>query len=229
MDKLQLLLKENWEILQELFELPNNISTKVYGDDFFSNKGEYGEFFEFHHDFTGNSGKVHRMTFKFNLKSTPHPVNEGGKSINLDLQDRQAPVYEVAFYPEEKSGRVSQWKLLNDVEPTKVFVTMAYFMIHHASSLAKEAIPTPFVKYIYKPITEENEKTNVNEPVNPESSDEERNKKANDNKRGRFYLRALPHALSSLSGMTNNLKISNPKPLPNHPEFTMITIQMASH
>lgn len=209
MDKLQLLLKENWELLQELFELPNKIDTKAYGDNFYNLKGEYGDYFDFHHTFTGNSGRTYKMVFKFNLRSVPHPVNEGGKG-NIHVDDKYAPIYEVSFYPVDEEGKASQWKLLNDIDPTKAITVAGYFILYHASQLATKSVPVPFIKYLFRPFKEETEKQ----------------KDAKSSKRGLFYNRAVPRVIDALSSNFKDIKITEVKP---EAEYTLISVNLASH
>jgi hypothetical protein len=210
MDKLQLLLKENWALLQELFELPKNINTHSGGDDFFNTKGEYGDYFDFSHKFTGKSGKGYEMIFKFNLRSIPHPVNEGGNKQPIKIDDTYAPIYEVSFYPADKEGASSQWGLLNDIDPTQVIAVAGYFVLYHASQLAKQPVPVPFIKYLIRPYKEAHEK----------------HMDAKDGKRGTFYNRAIPRVIESLSGHFGNIKVSGITPAPDH---TMVSVNLASH
>jgi hypothetical protein len=210
MDKLQLLLKENWAILQELFELPKNINTKSGGDDFFNSKGEYGEFFDFSHPFIGKSGKTYVMIFKFNLRSIPQPVNEGGNKEPIKMDASLAPIYEVSFYPSDKEGNAGQWGLLNDIDPTQVVAVAGYYVLYHASQLAKQPVPVPFIKYLVRPYKEAHEKQ----------------MDAKDSKRGQFYNRAIPRVIESLAGNFGNIQVTEVTPAADH---TMVVVNLAKH
>ena len=210
MNKLELLLKENWEILQELFELPKHINTKSSGDDFFNSRGDYGDFFDFSHTFQGKSGKQYNMIFKFNLRSIPQRVNEGGSNQEVQLDPSTAPIYEVSFYPADKESASDQWKLLNDIDPTQVITVAGYFILFHASQLANQPVPSPFIKYMFRPYKESHEKE----------------KSAMDSKRGAFYNRATPRVIEALASSFKKIQVTEVKP---EAEYTMITVKLASH
>lgn len=214
MDKLTLLLKENWALLQELFELPSNINTNAYGDEFFKN-GEYADSFEFHHQVTGKSGKTYTMVFRFfrrNLKThadntRAYTVPHKGGSKELQIAEKLIPVYEISFYPQEKEGSESRWELLNDIDPIKIITVNGYFAMFHASQLAKLAVPSPFVDYIFRPYKEKHEKT----------------LDAANTKRGAFYQKAIPKVLESLSSKFK-LKVLGVSQID---DFTMVKIKIA--
>jgi len=215
MNKLELLLKENWDLLQELFELPKDINTKHRGDDFFKN-GQYGDNFWFTYNLVGKSGKNYTMIFNFSLRALKRP--EGSvRSFNqntkkgqqeVQLEETNIPVYEITFYPENKEGTKQQWELLNDINPSRVVVVAGYLAFFHASTLLKDMVPSPFVDYMFRPFKEQSEK---------ELS-------AKDSKRGSFYNRAIPKVFEELSHHFKDIEVYG---VDTHPEYTLAKIKRA--
>jgi hypothetical protein len=208
-------LNENWELLQELFELPSHIDTKSYGDDFFNLKGEYGDSFEFHHKVTGKSGKVYNIIFRFYRKmlksdgTISYRDDKGKSPSNIEVDKAELPAYDISFYPEEKETMPNnaKWELLNDINPTSVVTLLGYFVCYHASSLGKESVPYPFVRYIFSGWKEAHEKDRPSEV----------------SKRGLFYNRAIPKIIDAISARFPNIKVAD---IAKQPEYTLITLQI---
>ena len=212
MDKLHTLLKEHWSTLTELFDLPSKIDTQSLGDEFFR-RGEYGDHFEFFHTFPGKSGKNHRMTFQFDLRSGPSFPQKGNDNSDPDVEaptptkESQAPIYEVSFFPTHAGDSDHQYQLLNDLDPTAVFAVAGYFIFFHASKLASQPVPVPYIKYVFRPYKEDHEK----------SID------AADSKRGAFYSRAIPRAMDTLSHNFPTIHVTDIK---TEPAYTLISVRL---